>query len=201
MEAMVEVSHRYIAHFAIISSGICCQHRCRKVELGSSLERRPESKSASKFSHYKGRRGMRSQKRCAGPWIVSMGPSSSKKFVDDAGAGDGGVGQGFITPVMAIDQFVVVDAQLMQDRCEQVVHSHTFFDRTIADVVRGAVAAGRLMSGQNKQMDAMLSSLQITGSGKTVGLTFALPAEFLDVLNGIAAAKGLTHDSPTTIKK
>jgi len=71
----------------------------------------------------------------------------------------------------------------------------------LRDVVRGAVAAGRLMSGQNKQMDAMLSSLQITGSGKTVGLTFALPAEFLDVLNGIAAAKGLTHDSPTTIKK
>jgi hypothetical protein len=65
----------------------------------------------------------------------------------------------------------------------------------LRDVVRGAVAAGRLMSGQNKQMDAMLSSLQITGSGKTVGLTFALPAEFLDVLNGIAAAKGLSHDS------
>ena len=63
----------------------------------------------------------------------------------------------------------------------------------LRDVVRGAVAAGRLMAGQNKQMDAMLNSLQISGSGKTVGLTFALPAEFLDVLNGIAAAKGLTH--------
>jgi hypothetical protein len=71
----------------------------------------------------------------------------------------------------------------------------------LRDVVRGAVAAGRLMAGQNKQMDAMLSSLQITGSGKTVGLTFALPAEFLDVLNGIAAAKGLTHDSQPAIKK
>ena len=35
----------------------------------------------------------------------------------------------------------------------------------------------------------MLSSLQITGSGKTVGLTFALPAEFLDVLNGIAGPR------------
>ena len=57
------------------------------------------------------------------------------------------------------------------------------------------------MAGQNKQMDAMLSSLQITGSGKTVGLTFSLPTEFLDVLNGIAAAKGLTQDSTTTIKK
>ncbi len=71
----------------------------------------------------------------------------------------------------------------------------------LRDVVRGAVAAGRLMAGQNKQMDAMLSSLQITGSGKTVGLTFALPTEFLDVLNGIAAAKGLTHNPEPAIKK
>jgi hypothetical protein len=39
----------------------------------------------------------------------------------------------------------------------------------------------------------MLNSLQITGSGKTVGLTFSLPTQFLDVLNGIAAAQGLSH--------
>ena len=71
----------------------------------------------------------------------------------------------------------------------------------LRDVVRGAVAAGQLMAGQNKQMDAMLSSLQITGSGKTVGVTFSLPVEFLDVLNGIAAAKGLTHGSEGVIKK
>jgi hypothetical protein len=71
----------------------------------------------------------------------------------------------------------------------------------LRDVVRGAVAAGRLMAGQNKQMDAMLSSLQITGSGKTVGLTFSLPVEFLDVLNGIAAAQGLTHAPEPVIKK
>ena len=68
----------------------------------------------------------------------------------------------------------------------------------LRDVVRGALAAGKLMSGQNKEMDAMLNSLQITGSGKTVGLTFSLPAEFLDVLNGIAAARGL---AAPTLKK
>jgi len=62
----------------------------------------------------------------------------------------------------------------------------------LRDVVRGALAAGRLMAGKNPQMDAMLNSLQMTGSGKTVGLTFSLPAEFLDVLNGIAAAQGLS---------
>ena len=71
----------------------------------------------------------------------------------------------------------------------------------LRDVVRGAVAAGQLMAGKNKQMDAMISSLQITGSGKTVGITFSLPVEFLDVLNGIAAAQGLTHGSEAVIKK
>jgi hypothetical protein len=71
----------------------------------------------------------------------------------------------------------------------------------LRDVVRGAVAAGQLMAGKNKQMDAMLSSLQITGSGKTVGVTFSLPVEFLDVLNGIAAAQGLSHGSEAVIKK
>jgi hypothetical protein len=65
----------------------------------------------------------------------------------------------------------------------------------LRDVVRGALAAGRLMAGKNPQMDAMLNSLQITGSGKTVGLTFSLPAEFLEVLNGIAAAHGMSSGS------
>ncbi len=62
----------------------------------------------------------------------------------------------------------------------------------LRDVVRGAIAAGKLVSGQNREVDTMLNSLQISGSGKTVGLSFNLPAEFLDVLNGIAAARGLT---------
>lgn len=61
----------------------------------------------------------------------------------------------------------------------------------LRDVVRGALAAGRLMAGQNPQVEAMLNSLQMTGTGKTVGLTFTLPAELLDVLNGLAAAQQL----------
>jgi hypothetical protein len=72
----------------------------------------------------------------------------------------------------------------------------------LRDVVRGAVAAGKLMAGQNKQMDAILNSLQISGTGKTVGVTFSLPAEFLEVLNGIAAAKSLAAPpAPTTSGK
>jgi len=69
----------------------------------------------------------------------------------------------------------------------------------LRDVVRGALAAGKLMTGQNPKMDAMLNSLQITGTGKTVGLTFALPSELLELLNGVAAAHQL--GTGTTIHK
>lgn len=63
----------------------------------------------------------------------------------------------------------------------------------LRDVVRGAVAAGRLMAGQNKEMDAMLNSLQISGSGKSVGVSFTLPSQLLDMINGVAAAHGLAN--------
>jgi len=79
------------------------------------------------------------------------------------------------------------------------------FDDTAAeqlrDVVRGALAAGRLMSGQNPKMDAMLNSLQITGAGKTVGLSFTVPAEFLELLNGVAAAHSLGTGENAPIRK
>ncbi len=61
----------------------------------------------------------------------------------------------------------------------------------LRDVVKGALAAGRLMTSQNPKMDAMLNSLQITGAGKTVGMKFTVPMELLDLLNGVAAAKQL----------
>jgi hypothetical protein len=41
----------------------------------------------------------------------------------------------------------------------------------LRDVVRGGLAAGKLVSGDNPKTNAMLNSLQITGSGKTVGVT------------------------------
>jgi hypothetical protein len=69
----------------------------------------------------------------------------------------------------------------------------------LRDVVRGALAAGQLVSGENPKIDAMLKSLQITGSGRTVGITFTVPLEMLDLLNGVAAAKQLA--SPSTISR
>jgi hypothetical protein len=71
----------------------------------------------------------------------------------------------------------------------------------LRDVVKGALAAGRLMTGQNAKMEAMLNSLQITGTGRTVGLSFALPAELLDVINGAAAAHHLSTGDAQRIHK
>ena len=61
----------------------------------------------------------------------------------------------------------------------------------LRDVVKGALAAGKLMTGQNAKLDAMLNSMNITGSGKTVSVRFTLPAELLEMLNGVAAAHQL----------
>jgi hypothetical protein len=69
----------------------------------------------------------------------------------------------------------------------------------LRDVVRGGLAAGKLVSGENPKMNAMLNSLQITGSGKSVGIAFSVPAEMLDLLNGVAAAHQLSTGTP--IKK
>ena len=65
----------------------------------------------------------------------------------------------------------------------------------LRDVVRGALAAGQLIASDDPKVDAVLKSLQITGSGTTVGLTFSVPAGFLDVLKGLApSAQGPLHE-------
>jgi len=61
----------------------------------------------------------------------------------------------------------------------------------LRDIVRGALAAGRLMSGKDSRVDALLNSFQLQGTGKTVGLSFTVPPEVFDILNGVAAFRGL----------
>lgn len=61
----------------------------------------------------------------------------------------------------------------------------------LRDIVRGALAAGKLMSGKDARIDAMLNSFQLAGSGKTVSLAFTVPPEVFDILNGVAAFRGL----------
>jgi hypothetical protein len=52
----------------------------------------------------------------------------------------------------------------------------------LRQVVQGFLAMGRLTSANDPKATAVLNSLQLSGSGKTVALSFAIPSEVLDMI-------------------
>ncbi len=66
----------------------------------------------------------------------------------------------------------------------------------LRDVIRGGLAMGRLFSGDDPKMKMLLDSLQMSGSGKTVSLTFAVSPEVIDVLAGLAQMAETSQDAP-----
>jgi hypothetical protein len=72
--------------------------------------------------------------------------------------------------------------------------------KNLRDVVTGGLAVARLASGKDSRLDAMVNSVQVGGTGKTVSVSFAVPAEVLDIINGVAGLKNLTkpveHNKP-----
>jgi hypothetical protein len=52
----------------------------------------------------------------------------------------------------------------------------------LRDVVRGVLALGRMQVQAEPKAAALVDSLQLTGNGKTVQLSFTLPAELLELL-------------------
>jgi hypothetical protein len=56
----------------------------------------------------------------------------------------------------------------------------------LRDVIRGGLAMGRLVSGQDPKFQLLMDSLQMSGTGKTVSLSFAVSPEMVDVLAGLA---------------
>jgi len=58
----------------------------------------------------------------------------------------------------------------------------------LRDVVRGGLAMGRLFSGDDMRVKLFLDSLQMSGTGNTVALSFAVSPEIMDALAGVAAA-------------
>ena len=56
----------------------------------------------------------------------------------------------------------------------------------LRDVVRGAMALARLQMGHDQSIDTVINSLQMTGTGKTVSLSFAVPSSVVDSLAGFA---------------
>lgn len=70
----------------------------------------------------------------------------------------------------------------------------------LRDVVRGGLAMGRLFSGDDQRMKLMLDSLQMTGTGKTVALSFSVTPEMVDALAGLAAMANAPNQQLQDIK-
>ena len=56
----------------------------------------------------------------------------------------------------------------------------------LRDVVRGFMALAKLQAGSRPEFQAMMQSLELGGSGKTVALSFAVPAEVFDIIGAVA---------------
>jgi hypothetical protein len=52
----------------------------------------------------------------------------------------------------------------------------------LRDVVRGFLALGKLQTGGRPEMQAMMQSLELGGTGNTVALSFSVPAEIFDMI-------------------
>jgi hypothetical protein len=52
----------------------------------------------------------------------------------------------------------------------------------LRDVVRGFLALARMQAGNDPRVQGLVESLQLTGSGKTVALSFTVPAEVLQLI-------------------
>lgn len=59
-------------------------------------------------------------------------------------------------------------------------------------VVNGGLALARLQMGHDNKLDAIINSLQMSGTGKNVGLSFSLPSDIVDLISG-AAGQGLAN--------
>jgi hypothetical protein len=60
--------------------------------------------------------------------------------------------------------------------------------QNLRDVVNGFLGLARMQAGSKPELQAVVSSLQVSGTGKTVSLSFSLPAEVIETLGAVAAA-------------
>jgi hypothetical protein len=75
-----------------------------------------------------------------------------------------------------------------------VLHAQARDDQSGEDlrsVVRGGLAAARLVGGQNPKLDIAMNSMQVSGTGKDLAVTFTVPPEIFDIANGVAGLRNL----------
>ncbi|MGE5844734.1 MAG: hypothetical protein ACM32K_07515 [Syntrophaceae bacterium] len=61
--------------------------------------------------------------------------------------------------------------------------------QNLRDVIRGFLAMAKLQAGSRPGMQQMVESLQLSGEGTTVALSFNIPSEFFDALEAMARQK------------
>src|SRR5919198_780101 len=59
----------------------------------------------------------------------------------------------------------------------------------LRDVVRGFMALAKMQAGSRPEMQAMMQSLELGGTGKTVALSFDVPSQVFDAVGAIAGQK------------
>jgi hypothetical protein len=62
--------------------------------------------------------------------------------------------------------------------------------QNLRDVIKGGMALAKLQSGAEPALESFLQSLQLGGAGKSVSLSFSLPAEVFDVLEKMGKSSG-----------
>src|SRR5262245_23591610 len=68
--------------------------------------------------------------------------------------------------------------------------------KNLQDVVRGFMALGRLQAGEHPEFAEFLNSVQLSGDGKTVSLSFSLPPEMIDALGALRAQRPRPQTTP-----
>jgi hypothetical protein len=74
----------------------------------------------------------------------------------------------------------------VSDGINGVLRAETTSDeaaKNLRDVVQGFIALARLQAGSKPEMQAFMQSLQISGSGKTVALSFSVPGNVIDLIS------------------
>jgi hypothetical protein len=61
--------------------------------------------------------------------------------------------------------------------------------QNLRDVIRGFLGMAKLQAGSRPGMQQMVESLQLSGEGTTVALSFNIPSEFFDALEAMARQK------------
>jgi hypothetical protein len=64
----------------------------------------------------------------------------------------------------------------------------------LRDVVRGFLALARMQAQSDPRTAALVESLQLSGTGKTVALSFTVPSEILQMIPKAGAGAGVEHE-------